>query len=99
MAEPAIFLSMMVSISLVFILPFTSKKFRARLPRDPVEAIMFGVAAMLSFALLVFAAIVARTHNIELLKIPMFAAGVFAVVGIAVGLFRSLRSGKRHRLI
>jgi hypothetical protein len=87
----AIFLPMILSISLVFILPFTSAKFRARLSRDPLEAIMFGIAAVLAFALLVSAAMVMRTHNIAPVKITLLAAGVFAVVGIGFGLFRSLR--------
>jgi len=87
----AIFLSMIVPISLVFALPFASAKFRARLAHDPVEATMFGIAAVLAFTLLIFAGIVARTHDVQLIKIPMIAVGVFAVAGIAFGLFRSLR--------
>ena len=37
-------LPMMISLGVVFVLPMASKKFRARLARDSVEAIMFGVA-------------------------------------------------------
>jgi hypothetical protein len=84
------FLPVAISLSVVFLLPVANKKFRARLARDPVTAIMFGVAAVLGFAILASAAIVARTHNIEIIKIPMLAAGVFAIVGIVLGVVRNL---------
>jgi len=89
------YLPMMIGLGMVFLLPMTSKRSRARLVRDPVEAIMFGVAAILTFALLVSAAIVAQTHNVAILKVVILAAGAFAIVGIGVGLFRSLRTAKK----
>lgn len=84
------FLPMAISLSIVFLLPVANKKFRARLTRDPVTAIMFGVAAILGFAILASAAMVARTHNIEIIKIPMLAVGAFAIVGIVLGVARNL---------
>ncbi|MBS0276442.1 MAG: hypothetical protein JSR81_02370 [Proteobacteria bacterium] len=96
MTEMPFLLPMVLALGIVFILPITSKKLRARLIRDRVELIMFGVAAMLTFALMVFAGIAVRTHHVEILEIPVLAIGAFAIVGIVFGLFRSLRSAAKR---
>lgn len=95
MNATAMLVSMALPLSLVFILPLASKKYRARLVGDPVEAIMFGAAAVLAFALLASAAIVMQTHNFAVVEVVMLATGAFAIAGIAFGLFRSLRAAKR----
>jgi len=81
-----------------FILAVTLRK---RLARDPLELIMFGIAILLTFALAVAAAVAAQTHDFEVAKAVVLATGVFAVAGIAFGLFRSLRNAgrKTHRPI
>jgi len=89
------FLPVVVSLGVVFVLPMASKEFRARLAHEPVEAIMFGVAAVLTFAFLFFAAVATRTHNFEILRIPVLATGAFAVAGIVFGFVRSLRNSRK----
>jgi hypothetical protein len=95
----ALLLSLILSLSAVFILPLTNKKFRAQMARDPVQAILFGVAAVLALAFLFLAPAAARTHHFEILKDLLLATGVFAVVGIVFGLTRSLRKRSTDRAI
>jgi hypothetical protein len=84
------YLPMMLSLGTVyFALAVT---LRSRLARDPVPAVMFGAAVVLTFALLFSAAIAARTQNFDILKIVVLAAGVFSILGIVLGLVRSLRA-------
>ena len=81
-------------LSLVFILPLTSKKLRAQMIGDPATAIMFGVAALLTVAIPVVAEMATRTHNFAILKDLMLAVGVFALVGIAFGIARSIKMAR-----
>jgi hypothetical protein len=77
--------------------PVTGEKIGSLLTRDPVAAIMFGVALMLIVMNLSFVAIVAHTHHIEILKVPMLATGAFAIAGIVFGFVRSLRNAVRKQ--
>ncbi|HEY8947960.1 MAG TPA: hypothetical protein VIM56_03650 [Rhizomicrobium sp.] len=86
--------SLMLPLSVVFILPLTSKKLRAQLANDTVAAIMFGIAAILAFALPFFAQAAARTHNFAIVKGLLLAVGVFAVAGIAFGISRSIKMSR-----
>jgi hypothetical protein len=72
-------------------LPFTSKKLRVQLTTDPAMAFMFGVAALLTLALPIVTEVAARTHNFMILKDLLLVIGVFALVGIAFGILRSIR--------
>lgn len=90
----AFLVSSILPLSVVFILPLTSKKFRAQLACDFAAAIMFGVAAMLTFALPFVAALAARTHNFAIVKGLLLAVGVFALVGIAFGIARSIKMSR-----
>lgn len=86
--------SLILPLSVVFILPLTSKKLRAELTNDLVSAIMFGFAAILTFALPFFAQAAVRTHNFAILKDLVLVVGVFAVAGIAFGIFRSIKMSR-----
>jgi hypothetical protein len=86
--------SLVLPLSIVFILPLTTKKLRVQLARDPAAAIMFGVAALLTFALPICAEIAVRTHNFAIVKDVVLATGVFALVGIAFGIARSIKMSR-----
>jgi hypothetical protein len=91
--ELAFYMSMLLPLGTVyFILAVT---LRRRLTRDPPTAIMFGISIFLTFALLFAAAMAARTHDFEAVKIVVLATGAFAVAGIVFGLVRSLRKVNR----
>lgn len=89
----ALLLALILPLSVFFILPLTNKKFRAQMARDPVQAILFGVAAVFVFAFLFLA------PTAEILKDLLLATGVFAVMGIVFGLARSLRKRSTDRAI
>ena len=86
--------SLVLPLSVAFILPFASKKLRAQLIGDPAAAVMFGVAAMLTFAFPLCAEVAARTHNFAVVKGVLLATGVFAFVGIAFGITRSIKMSR-----
>ena len=86
--------SLVLPLSIVFILPLTNRKFRTQLTRDPPVAIMFGVAAMLTFAFPLCAEVVARTHNFGILKGVLLATGLFALAGVAFGIMRSIKMSR-----
>jgi hypothetical protein len=71
-------------------------KLTAILTRDPVVTIMFGIALVIIVLDLTFTGVAARTHHIEILKIPMLLTGAFAIAGIVLGLVRSLRSRRAN---
>jgi hypothetical protein len=86
--------SLVLPLSIVFILPRTNKNLRVQLTRDPAAAVMFGVAAMLTFAFPLCAEVAARTHNFEIVKGVLLATGVFALVGIAFGITRAIKMSR-----
>ncbi len=70
--------------------------FTAALTRDPLAAVLLGLAIVL--AVLLFAGVVfARRGNLQFLEGVLALTAAFAIVGAVVGLVRGLRSGSASR--
>ena len=69
-------------------------RFASVLYRDPAVSILFGVALLLIPLIVLAGARFAASGHAELLQAVLLLTGAFSIVGMVLGLVRSLRSAR-----